>query len=108
MLWGVPRPPARSGRPTSPMNSVSPVRTIFGSGDDAVSTTRMETLSSVCPGVSRKRSTTLPKRISSPSRTARWGMAAPAFAPKTTWAPARSASSRWPLTKSACRWVSTT
>ena len=38
------------------------------------SSTRIEMLSGVCPGVARTRSTRLPSRISSPSRTARWGM----------------------------------
>src|SRR5207245_2622553 len=74
------RPPATSGRPTSPMKSVSPVRTILGWRETAVSTTRTETLSGVWPGVSRNRNTTWPRRISSPSRTARWGKAAPARA----------------------------
>ena len=100
--------PARSGRPTSPMKSVSPVSTIFGAGPSAVSITRREMLSGVWPGVSSTRRTTWPTRISSPSRTARCGKLASALALKTTAAPVRSASSRKPLTKSAWRWVSTT
>jgi hypothetical protein len=101
-------PQARSGRPTSPMNSVSPVSTSRGCADPAVSVTTTHRLSGVWPGVSRKRSRTRPSCSSSPSRTARWGNSAPAAAPMTTVAPVRPASSRCPLTKSACRCVSTT
>ncbi len=70
--------------------------------------TTSEMPSGVWPGVSMTRNTTSPTFSSSPSLTALCGKVAPARAPKTTSAPVRSASSLCPLTKSACRCVSTT
>ena len=55
------------------MNNVSPVSTAQGFSPRSRSVTTTETLSTVWPGVSRKRRITRPKRISSPSCTATCG-----------------------------------
>src|SRR5207237_3556133 len=57
----------RSGRPTPPEKSVSPVRTNQGSAARVLSVTRIETLSGVCPGVWRIESMTLPRSCCSRS-----------------------------------------
>ena len=69
-VW--PLAPTRSGRPTSPMNSVSPVSSFAGAPGSAPSDTSTHRLSGVCPGVSRKRRVTRPRRSSSPSWAGRW------------------------------------
>ena len=86
--------PARSGRPTSPMNKVSPVRTLCGSSETSVSDTSTQMPSGVWPGVSSTRSLTWPINNSSPFLTARCGIVAFAWAPKIICAPERAASSR--------------
>ena len=74
--------PARSGRPTSPMKSVSPVSTATGSEPRSASCTTMLTLSGVCPGVWRNSRRQRPNAMVSPSRTARCGNVAPEPSPR--------------------------
>src|SRR2546426_5667573 len=84
------RAPMRSGRPTPPEKSVSPVRTNHGSEARVLSVTRIERLSGVCPGVWRIESTTLPSACRSPSSTSRCGNSTGADLWKITGAAVRS------------------
>ena len=67
----------RSGRPTSPTKSVSPVNTVFGRSGWPKSVMMTQILSRVCPGVCTKRKPHWPKRISSPSLTSTCGKCTP-------------------------------
>ncbi len=63
-----PDPLRRSGRPTSPMNMVSPVSTPYGTASSGRSRTTTLIDSGVCPGVASTWSVTSPRRSCSPSR----------------------------------------
>ena len=76
-----PWPPCRSGRPTSPMNRVSPVSTPYGASAPGDSHTTMQTDSGVCPGVARNSRLTWPSWMRSPSATLRCGKCTSAASP---------------------------
>ena len=80
-LWNRPSAPscgstARSGRPASPTNSESPVRTSHGSSPRERSTTAKQQCSGRWPGVWIVRRTTSPTSISVPSSSGSWAKVA--------------------------------
>ena len=87
---------SRSGRPTSPMNIVSPVSTPYGTTSSACSRTTMLIDSGVCPGVASTSSVDVAERSCSPSTSGSIGKST-CRPPRRTrsrlrsWRPARGA-----------------
>jgi hypothetical protein len=72
---------SRSGRPTSPMNRVSPVSTPNGASAPGDSHTTTQTDSGVWPGVARNSRVTWPSPMRSPSAALRCGKCRSAASP---------------------------
>ena len=85
--------PCRSGRPTAPTNSVSPVKTSQGSSPRVVSVTSRQACAQACPGVDMASTRVLPSATSSPSRSGSKSNSTGASSGSRSWAPVGWASS---------------